>query len=118
MALDSWSSCLFRLEYLVLSARAAVFSPRHCNPCNDFDLRVEVLRDLQSFTISVGRKETGHCVVGRAHSAWSLTNVDAAALPLDRRSQLRSTAPGNEDVRPFVDKLLRRRKANAASERF
>jgi hypothetical protein len=34
---------------------------------------------------------------------------------LDRRRQLRLTAPRDEDVRAFVDKLLRRGQANAAS---
>src|SRR5207245_10902121 len=33
---------------------------------------------------------------------------------LDRRSQLRITAPRDEDVRAFVHELLRRRQANAA----
>jgi hypothetical protein len=44
----------------------------------------------------------------------SLTAGDMASDLLDRRSQLRLTAPRDEDVRAFVHKLLCRRQANAA----
>src|SRR2546430_6898661 len=45
----------------------------------------------------------------------SLYGGDSAPDLLDRRSQLRITAPRDEDVGAFVHKLLRRRKANTAS---
>src|SRR5437870_12662227 len=44
----------------------------------------------------------------------SLYAGDISPDLLDRRRQLRIAAPRNEDVRAFVDKLLRRRQANAA----
>src|SRR5205807_3956354 len=44
----------------------------------------------------------------------SLYAGDISPDLLDRRSQLRITAPRDEDVRAFVHELLRRRKADAA----
>src|SRR5262249_33374611 len=69
--------------------------------------------DIELALLSLDLSEETIKIAQVRHVSWDVGHISSDLL--GRRSQLRMTAPRDEDVRAFVHKLLRSRQANAAA---